>query len=77
MIWHYKKQSEDDNSVIYDYGWETKDTTGQLMYDKNTQEITIIKIADNDDEAGADWAAGHLPDIFKNGYPEKGTVIIG
>jgi len=77
MLWYYEKLSEDDASVLYAYGWNTKETTGQLLYDKTSKKITIIKIADNDNQKGAEWAACHLPDIFENGYPEKDFVIIG
>ena len=77
MIWYYEKIAEDNDSVIYAYGWGTKETTGQLMYDKNTQEITILKIADNDTQKGAEWAASHLPDVLKKDYPDKDVVMIG
>jgi len=77
MLWHYNKICENDNAVNYAYGWNTKETTGQIEYNKNTHKLTVVKVADNDNKTGADWAASHLPSIFKNGYPEKDIVIIG
>ena len=77
MIWYYNKISEDDNSVIYAYGWNTKETTGQLKYDKITEEYSVLKVADNDNQKGAEWALSHLPDVIKKGFPEKDIVMIG
>jgi len=77
MAWYYEKQEEDQAMVIYGYGPETKEATGQLMYNKNTKEITILKIADNDTQFGADWAAGHLLDVVKDGYPDNKIIMIG
>jgi len=77
MSWYYVKLNEDDALVIYAYGWETKETTGKLMYDKNTKKVTVIKVADNDDEKSVKWAAGYLLDVVKNGYPEKKVIMIG
>jgi hypothetical protein len=77
MLWYYNKIKEDENAVIYAYGWNTKETTGQLMYDKNTEELKVLKIADNDDQKGAEWALLHLLDVKKKGFPEKTKVIIG
>ena len=77
MLWYYNKISEDDNSVIYAYGWNTKETTGQLKYDKITGEYSVLKIADNDNQKGAEWALDHLYDVIKKGFPEKDMVMIG
>nr|AGS53027.1 hypothetical protein [uncultured bacterium contig00031] len=77
MLWFYNKLSEDTNVVIYKYGWNTEETTGQLIYDKNSKDITIMKIADNDTEFGAKWAASHLPEVIQKGYSENGRVQIG
>ena len=77
MAWYYIKISEDHTMVIYAYGLETKEATGQLKYDKETNEYTILKIADNDTQKGAELALSYLPDVIKKGYPDKKTVMIG
>jgi hypothetical protein len=77
MAWYYVKINETNNMVIYAYGLETKDATGQLKYDKKTNEYSILKIADNDDQKGAEWALSHLPDVIKKGFPEKDIIMIG
>lgn len=78
MLWNYNKISEDENAVIYAYGWNTEKTTGQLAYDKKSKQITVKKVADNDTQKGAEWAASHLPSKFINEtFPEKTKVMIG
>jgi hypothetical protein len=78
MLWYYNKISEDDNSVVYAYGWNTEKTTGQLKYNKTTQDIIVLNVADNDNQEGARWAASHLPPVLlQKGFPEKAKVMIG
>ena len=77
MLWYYEKKADDPNSVIYAYGWNTKEKTGLLKYEKTTKKIDILKIADNDTQKGAEWAALHLLNVVKDGYPEKRTIMIG
>jgi hypothetical protein len=77
MAWYYVKLSENNKMVIYAYGRETKEATGQLMYDKISAEYSILKIADNDTQKGAEWALSHLLDVIKAGCPVKMIVMIG
>jgi len=77
MAWYYEKLSEDASFVIYGYGSEVKVATGQLKYDKANDEYLVLKIADNDNQKGAEWALSHLPDVIKKGFPEKDIVMIG
>ena len=77
MLWYYNKIKEDDNSVLYAYAQGTETTTGQLMYDKKNDEYSVVKIADNDTQDGAEWALSHLVDVKNEGFPEKTKVIIG
>jgi hypothetical protein len=77
MLWYYNKLNENEKTVVYAYGWNTKETTGQLMYDKTTDEYSVLKIADNDNQKGAEWALSHLPKVIEKGFPEKDMVIIG
>ncbi|MDR1986684.1 MAG: hypothetical protein LBP88_06915 [Treponema sp.] len=77
MLWYYTKLHENDKIVIYAYGWNTKETTGQLLYDKTTEDYSVLKIADNDNQKGAEWALYHLLKVVKKGFPDKDMVIIG
>lgn len=47
MFWYFVKSNETENLIIYAYGFESKDTTGQFEYDKKTKKTKIIKYADN------------------------------
>jgi len=77
MLWYYNKISEDDNSVLYAYGWKPDEITGQLKYNKSNDEYSVVKIADNDTQKGAEWALTHLVDVKNEGFPEKTKVMIG
>jgi hypothetical protein len=77
MLWYYDKISDDDDSVVYAYGWNTKETTGQFKHDKKTGEIAIIKIADHDDQKGAEWAASFIAELLEKGLPDKTHIQIG
>ncbi len=77
MAWYYVKINEDDTMVIYAYGLETKEATGQLKYDKKNDKYSVIKIADNDDQKGAEWALSHLVDVKNEGFPEETKIMIG
>jgi hypothetical protein len=77
MLWYFDKISDDDDSVVYAYGWNTRETTGQFKYGRKTGEIAIIKIADNDDQKGAEWAASFIGELLEKGLPEKTHIQIG
>jgi hypothetical protein len=47
------------------------------MYDKRTEEMKVLKIADNDTQKGVEWALLHLLDVKEEGFPEKTKVMIG
>ena len=79
MVWYYEKQTEDENIMIYHYSFETKNDPdpGQIMYNKKTGNITVLKIAGSDSELWADWAATHFVKVVQDGFPEKRLVMIG
>jgi len=47
MWWCFEKLSETINSMLYAYGYESKETTGQFEYDKINKKIKILKYAVN------------------------------
>jgi hypothetical protein len=77
MLWYYDKISDDEASVIYAYGWNTKETTGQFKYYKKTKGLEILKPADNDDQKGAEWAASFIGKLIEKGLPDKTHIQIG
>jgi len=50
MYWYFIKLNETAKLIIYAYGFESKDTTGQFEYDKKTKKANIIKYANNHSE---------------------------
>jgi len=44
MLWYYNKISEDDNSVLYAYGWKPDEITGQLKYIKAMMNTLLLKL---------------------------------
>ena len=50
MWWYFIKEKEDNNSVTYSYGYESRDTTGQFEYDKINNKAKVLKYAENHSE---------------------------
>jgi hypothetical protein len=50
MWWYFVKLNETEKTVIYSYGYESKETTGQFEYDKVRKKATVIKYAINHSE---------------------------
>jgi hypothetical protein len=77
MLWYYTKLNENEKTVVYSYSRTTKENTGELMYDKTTQEYSVLKIAADDTASLAEWALSHLPKVIAKNFPEKDMVAIG
>lgn len=50
MFWYLVKISEDENTIIYSYGFDSREQTGEFSYNKKTKEIEITKLADEDSD---------------------------
>ena len=50
MWWYFVKLNETADTILYAYGFESKETTGQFEYDKISNKAKIIKYADNHSE---------------------------
>jgi hypothetical protein len=50
MWWYFVKLNETNNTILYTYGYESRETTGQFEYDKVNNKATILKYADNHTE---------------------------
>jgi len=50
MWWFVKKISDNSDKVIYSYGFETKEQSGIIEFDKKVEELSLTKLADGDNE---------------------------
>ena len=78
MWWWLKKIEENDESVVYVYGVATQDATGKILLTKENNEVTRIKMADNDNETLFAKFAGYVRHyVAKAGYPEVRSIATG
>jgi hypothetical protein len=77
MWWRYKKLSETETTVVYAYSRDSKELTGELLYEKTTGDYSVLKVADNDNDGLAKWALSHFSKVIKKGFPDKDMVAIG
>jgi len=76
MWWYFEKLSETETTVLYAYGFESKETTGRLEYDKVNEKAKIIKYADNHNKAtDIQYTAYQL--VSKYGNLEKKMIAYG
>ncbi|MFP3040701.1 hypothetical protein LQZ19_02655 [Treponema primitia] len=50
MWWLFVKMVEDASAVVYEYGYESKELTGMIKYNKKSKVITLTKLAAGDYE---------------------------
>ena len=76
MWWYFIKLNETENTILYAYGFESKETTGQFEYDKAKGKATIIKYADNHSEStDIQYPAYQL--VHKYGHLDKKMIAYG
>ena len=76
MLWYFEKLNETDSTILYAYGFESKETTGKFEYDKTNNKATIIKYADNHSErTDIQYPAYQL--VHKYGHLDKKTIAYG
>jgi hypothetical protein len=77
MWWYFIKMIENEHTVIYSYGRETKKTTGEFIYDKSNKKWSMAKLADGDNARWASWAQSHCMDLVKGEFPTTKMIAIG
>lgn len=78
MWWFLPKKTDTEKCVIYTYGRETKNQSGEISYDRSRDEFDILKLADNDTQIDAERLLPHLYHIiFKENCPEEKQIAIG
>ena len=76
MWWYFVKLHETESTILYAYGYESKETTGQFEYDKIKNEAKIIKYAKNHtDESDIQFTAYKL--VSKYGNLERKMIAYG
>jgi hypothetical protein len=78
MWFDTKKINEDENLVIYNYGFETHELTGSFSLSKDDGTIKLIKKDKDYSENIFKWIVGHVQYRFpKENYPEKRMIATG
>ena len=78
MWWYIVKQNDTDTEIVYAYGLETKEVTGEIRYSKKTEEFECVKLANGDTERGYAVLLPHLYRVItKENAPKERQIAIG
>jgi len=76
MWWYFEKLNETSNLILYAYGYESKEVTGQFEYDKIAEKARIIKYANNHSEKEDIQHTAYIL-VSEYGNLEKKTIAYG
>lgn len=48
MWWFLQKETDNTEEVVYTYGFESKEQTGKIKFNRKSEDFEIIQIAEND-----------------------------
>ena len=78
MWWFLKKIYDDNKKIIYAYGSETRDLTGEVEYDRVTESCNCNKLADGDTENGVNILFPHVWGLVnRKNTPQEYMVACG
>lgn len=78
MLWYIIKIIDDENKIVYSYGKETEKQTGEVEFNKLSQEFVSLKLADNDTNKGVERLYQHLYGVIVDeNAPDKRTIATG
>jgi hypothetical protein len=78
MWYRFIKKSETNTEALYDYSYESKETSGTLSFSKETEEITFKKLANGDDGTQVNRFGGAFRRRVKDeGFPEMMVLAFG
>lgn len=78
MWWFLKKTADDKGKIIYAYGRETKEVSGKVLFNKISEEFSVIKIADGDTKKSVNKLLPHIYRIItKENSPNERQIAIG
>jgi hypothetical protein len=75
MWWYFVKIAETETSIIYDFGYESRELTGRFEYNKAEKKAKIIKGPDKSAYSHFDYTVLQL--IEDAGAPDKKTIAYG
>ena len=76
MWYSFTKLSETEDSVVYAFGYESRERTGRLEYDKKTKKTTVLQDSANKTYfADLSYATYQL--IERCGAPDEKTIAYG
>ena len=78
MWFDTKKVEENNDVVIYEYGFESHDLTGKLSLSKRDGIVALINKDANYDENRFKWIAARVRHFFpEENYPDKRMFATG
>ena len=77
MWWYFVKLNETTDTVLYSYGYESKETTGQFEYDKISDKVLNIKYAINHSQNSKSFSSAVYKLIKDYGTLDKKMIAFG
>jgi hypothetical protein len=75
MWYYFKKKSEKNGIFVYDYGYQSKEMTGEVSFNNHTKKTEVIKLAKNDN------IKVQLPPVYgvvvKHNAPQEDMIAFG
>jgi len=75
MYWYFIKINESPTSIIYDFGYESKEIIGRFQYNKVDKKTTFIDNPTNFNNSHFDYTVLQLIETY--GAPDKRVIAYG
>ena len=79
MWWYVKKICDNNEKVVYSYGFETRNQSGEVEYNRKDQSFKLVKLAENDsDKCVTRFLFRHLYHVIvQENCPNERLIAIG
>ncbi|GHT83559.1 hypothetical protein FACS1894137_04990 [Spirochaetia bacterium] len=77
MWFYFRQKSEDNGIVVYEYGFESKELTGEVRYNRMTKKAEVIKLAKNDPQMDTTFATHSFVNHHTTNGETEGMVAYG
>ncbi|MBQ7759313.1 hypothetical protein [Anaerotignum sp.] len=78
MWWYIKKIEDTENYIVYAYGLEAKEVSGQILFDRKIEKFECLRLADGDTVKGYEHLLPHLYRVItREGAPTEKQIAIG
>lgn len=78
MLWYVEKKIDNDFRIVYSYGKETREQSGEIEFNKTTEEFTCLIPATGETPKGLERLYPHLYRlIFREGSPARKMIATG